>query len=148
MHFPHGNHVNCLGFESTSSRAKLTSFLPHFDNCFLFTLLSGLDITQVKQFLYTIAFKVQYQIAGPGSLVGRASRRSRIRSCSPATFFHGDCHEIISTAILSLPLIQVEQLSVSGEMMCTKYWLLLRFYPAQEKWLLDNRLGSVLPKVN
>ena len=32
-------------------------------------------------------------------------------------------HEILSTAILSLPLIQVGQLSVTGEWMCTKYWL-------------------------
>ena len=31
-------------------------------------------------------------------------------------------HEIISTAILSLPLIQEEQLSVTGERTCTKYW--------------------------
>ena len=29
-------------------------------------------------------------------------------------------HEIISTAILSLPLIQVGQLSITGERMCTK----------------------------
>ena len=28
-------------------------------------------------------------------------------------------HEILSTVILSLPLIQEEQLSVSGERMCT-----------------------------
>ena len=27
-----------------------------------------------------------------------------------------------STAILPLPLIQEEQLSVTGERMCTKYW--------------------------
>ena len=32
-------------------------------------------------------------------------------------------HEIISTASLSLLLIQVRQLSVTGERMCTKYWL-------------------------
>ena len=32
-------------------------------------------------------------------------------------------HGIISTANLSLPLIQVGQLSVTGEKMCTKYWL-------------------------
>ena len=32
-------------------------------------------------------------------------------------------HEIISTAIPSLPLIQEVQLSVTGESMCTKYWL-------------------------
>ena len=31
-------------------------------------------------------------------------------------------HEIISTAILSLPLIQEGQLSGTGERMCTKYW--------------------------
>ena len=31
-------------------------------------------------------------------------------------------HEKISTAILRLPLIQEEQLSVTGERMCTKYW--------------------------
>ena len=31
-------------------------------------------------------------------------------------------HENISTAILPLPLIQEEQLSVSGKRMCTKYW--------------------------
>ena len=31
-------------------------------------------------------------------------------------------HENISTAILPLPLIQEEQLSVTGERMCTKYW--------------------------
>ena len=32
-------------------------------------------------------------------------------------------HEIISTAILSLPLIQVGQVSVTGERIYTKYWL-------------------------
>ena len=31
-------------------------------------------------------------------------------------------HENISTAILLLPLIQEEQLSVTGERICTKYW--------------------------
>ena len=31
-------------------------------------------------------------------------------------------HENVSTAILPLPLIQEEQLSVTGERMCTKYW--------------------------
>ena len=31
-------------------------------------------------------------------------------------------HENISTAILPLPLIQEEELSVTGERMCTKYW--------------------------
>ena len=31
-------------------------------------------------------------------------------------------HEKISTAVLPLPLIQEEQLSVTDERMCTKYW--------------------------
>ena len=31
-------------------------------------------------------------------------------------------HEKISTAIRPLPLIQEEQLSVTGERMCSKYW--------------------------
>ena len=39
-------------------------------------------------------------------------------------------HGIISKAILSIMLIQVGQLSVTGERMCTKYWL-------------RNRLGSL-----
>ena len=39
------------------------------------------------------------------------------------TFFRGDSvMKKISTAILPLPLIQEEQLSVNGERMCTKYW--------------------------
>ena len=35
-----------------------------------------------------------------------------------ATFFHGD-YEIFSSVVLSLPLIQEGQLSVSGERVCT-----------------------------
>ena len=44
---------------------------------------------------------------------GFSHRRGRQRS-----FVEID-HEILSTVILSLPLIQEEQLSVSGERMCT-----------------------------
>ena len=36
-----------------------------------------------------------------------------------AIFFHGVDHEMLSVVILSLPLIQEGQLSVSGERMCT-----------------------------
>ena len=45
-------------------------------------------------------------------VVGSAQPRSAI-------FFRGD-HEIFSTVILSLPLIQETQLSVSGKRMCTR----------------------------
>ena len=37
-------------------------------------------------------------------------------------FFEEFGHERISTAILSLPLLQEGQLSVTGKRMCTKYW--------------------------
>ena len=52
-------------------------------------------------------------------------RRSQFRSPGPATFFRGDVSWklIISMTILSLPLIQVGQLSITGKRMCTKYWL-------------------------
>ena len=36
-----------------------------------------------------------------------------------ATFFCGNDHEIFSMVILSLPLLQEGQLSMSGERMCT-----------------------------
>ena len=42
-------------------------------------------------------------------------------------------HEIISTAILPLPLIQEDQLSVNGERMCAKYWLPASGRLAQEQ---------------
>ena len=42
-------------------------------------------------------------------------------------------HEIISKAVLSLPLFQIGQLSVTGEMMCTIE-------------VLVNHLGLSLPK--
>ena len=41
--------------------------------------------------------------------------------------------EIISTAILPLPLIQEEQLSVNGERMCAKYWISASGRLAQEQ---------------
>ena len=51
-------------------------------------------------------------------------RRSRVRSTQgPASFFLEINHEIFSTAICSLPLIQEGQLSVSGERLCIKYWV-------------------------
>ena len=62
--------------------------------------------------------------AGLGGSVGCAvrleSRRSRVqpRRGRQHSFVEID-HEIFSTVILSLPLIQEGQLSVSGERMCT-----------------------------
>ena len=63
-----------------------------------------------------------------GSLVGCAyDWYSGDCRCDPPVwqnFFIEVSHEIISTAILFLPLIQVGQLSVTGERLCTKYWLI------------------------
>ena len=55
---------------------------------------------------------VAHMMAHPGSQV-----------CIPSQphNFCGD-HEIISTVIFLLPLIQEWQLSVTSESMCTKYW--------------------------
>ena len=49
-------------------------------------------------------------------------RRSRVRSSGPAKHYFVDIgDEMISTAILPLPLIQIGELSVTGERMCIKY---------------------------
>ena len=42
-----------------------------------------------------------------------------VYTCTPIHSFIESDHEIFSTVILSLPLIQEGQLSVSGERMCT-----------------------------
>ena len=63
---------------------------------------------------------------GCGSLVGCASARyADSRGFDPQVRQHSFMeigHEIISTAILFLALIQEGQLSVTGERICTKYW--------------------------
>ena len=63
--------------------------------------------------------------AEPCSSVGCVSAwyTDRRRFDPPVTFLVEIGHEIIPMAILSQLLIQVEQLSVTGERMCTKYWL-------------------------
>ena len=66
--------------------------------------------------------------AGRASSVGCAyrlvSRRSRVRSSRPAHSFVEICMVMKknSTTIVSLPMIQEGQLSVTGERMCNKYW--------------------------
>ena len=65
-------------------------------------------------------------MAGQGSLFGFASAwYAGGRGFDPHVRQHSSMeigHEIIYTAILSLPLIQEGQLSVTGERMCTVYW--------------------------
>ena len=72
--------------------------------------------------------------AGLGSLVGCmldwwSGGREFAAPVRPHSFVEID-HEICSTVILSLPLIQEGRLSVTCERMCTEYWL---YQPPQEK---------------
>ena len=69
---------------------------------------------------------LKLSFAGPRSAIGRA----------PDSKVRGPGFDTRSGNILSflLPLFQEGQLSVTGESMCTKYWLTLRrSKPAQEK---------------
>ena len=74
-----------------------------------------------------ICNQTRFKLAWPGAvarseacLLGIQAAPSSIYTSG--TFFRGDGHENISTAIFPLPLIQEEQLSVTGKRMCTKYW--------------------------
>ena len=67
-------------------------------------------------------------MALPGAVV-RSEASSLGMQAAPSliptsgTFFRGDLvMKTFSTAILPLLLIQEEQLSVTGERLCTKYW--------------------------
>ena len=75
-------------------------------------------------FIY-LSFKITtYLYTSISGAVARSEACSLGMQATPSsiptsgTFFRGN----ISTAILPLPLIQEEQLSVTGEGMCTKYW--------------------------
>ena len=71
--------------------------------------------------------KNERRSSGLGSSVGCASDwYSGGRGFDPPVWQHSFVeigHEISATAIFSLPLFQVRQLSFTGERMCTKYWL-------------------------
>ena len=64
--------------------------------------------------------------AGPASSVGcTSSWYADGRGFDPSVRQHSFVeigHEIISTSVLPLTLIQVGQVSVTGKRMCTKYW--------------------------
>ena len=79
---------------------------------------------------HCLSLHFDLHLIGPGavarseacSLGIQAAPSSIPTSPRPAHSFWRLGHENISTAILPLPLIQEEQLSVTGERMCTKYW--------------------------
>ena len=90
-------------------------------------------ISGVSGLLFCHYFFSTEVLAGPGSLIRCVSNwYSGGRGFDPPVRKHSVVdigHETISVAILSLPLIQVGQLSVTFERMCTKYWLKLRSKP-------------------
>ena len=104
--------------------AKLNSGKLHCPAAALivYILVSGLMETSFKRIIISLA-----DLGGPSTSVGCMSGwYSGGCGFDPSVQQHSFVeigHEIISTAILSLPLIQVRQLSVTGEKMCTKYWL-------------------------
>ena len=87
-------------------------------NCHLPSLNRNLDEIVIsvyrKTFSEEMAVLTQHTTAYPGvaSLI-----------LARSLMFVEIVHEIISTVILLLPLIQEGLLSVSSESMCTKYWL-------------------------
>ena len=80
----------------------------------------------VRVVVFTVCIQSVICWAGRGSLVGCASAwYVDGRGFHPHILQHSFVeidHEIISTSILSLPLIQEGQLSITGKRMCTKYW--------------------------
>ena len=78
-------------------------------------------------FRFLCIFHVQLRYTGPGSSVGCLSAwyldSHRFDLLVGQHFFMEIGHEIISMAALSLPLIQVWQMSATCERMCTKDWL-------------------------
>ena len=80
-------------------------------------------ITEVTVLSLTITERLQYWPASVAQLDAPSDWRPGGRGFNPRrgrqhSFVEID-HEIFSTVILSLPLIQEGQLSVSGERMCT-----------------------------
>ena len=75
-----------------------------------------------QNFLALCLLLVRYLPASVAQLDARPTGDQEVAGLTPprsATFFRGDWSWSISTVILSLPLIQEGQLSVSGERMCT-----------------------------
>ena len=77
---------------------------------------------RVLQSLPQLSQLLPYRLAQSGASL-TANQGVAGSSPGPATFFRWDLvMKNISTAILTLPLIQVGQLSVTVERMGTKYW--------------------------
>ena len=74
-----------------------------------------IDVIVVPLFFNMHILLCPFNAAGPRSAIGRA----------PDSLVRGPGFDTRSGNILSflLPLFQEEQLSVTGESMCTKYWL-------------------------
>ena len=88
-------------------------------------VFTGLSVQILKRNYITFKFNIQLHQGWPASVAQldvpsdwRPGRGFNPRQEQQYSFVEID-HEIFSTVILSLPLIQEGQLSVSGERMCT-----------------------------
>ena len=102
--------------EFPCSLFPLTSLIPAFSAASdLSTVCIGLYVSILRFYFHTCHFHMQLDAPSDWRPGGRGFNPRRGRQHS---FVEID-HEIFSTVILSLPLIQEGQLSVSGERMCT-----------------------------
>ena len=77
---------------------------------------------------------IKSQISPPGAIARSVAMSLGNQEAPQSILASGTSfREIISTTILTLPLIQEEQLSVNGERMCAKYWLPVSRRLAQEQ---------------
>ena len=104
---------------------RFMSFYVYVKYPFIYSIVSNFFLADIEGANQTVHCGLIWAFAaGLGGSVGCAvrleTRRSRVQPLprSEHSFVEID-HEIFSTVILSLPLIQEGQLSVSGERMCT-----------------------------
>ena len=91
-------------------------------------MLKGKISVGVQQTRYVLRMALLWYIVNDALIIAlfrdtlNYCKRPRVRSPVRDILSLRLGHENISTAILPLPLIQEEQLSVTGERMCIKYW--------------------------
>ena len=91
--------------------------------------------------MWLLALYSRYKSASVAQLEARLTGNRRLQVPPPPSLQHAFVeidYEIFSTVILSLPLIQEGQLSVSGERMCTILVNSLEDYACQVKVLLGK----------
>ena len=113
----------------------MTIIILHIFDCWL-RKMSNVTVTDIPLNRYKYNCSIARDLRGLGA-IARSVAMSLGNQEAPrsilafGTFFREDL--VISTAILPLPLIQEEHLSVNGERMGAKYWLPASGRLAQEQ---------------